>query len=567
MSGSYIDPARPAGHQVVVVVLLQVWDNGTWKVIRKADGTAFTLKDPPPLYPRLHVVSDGRVFMSGTNAGTLLLKTSDPGASEDVAFRLNGLRDYCPSVIYDADKIVYIGGGNELNTHVPTDEVETIDLSASPRRWVRAHSMNFPRRQHNGTLLPDGTVLVTGGTRGGGGPNNGFNDLGPGAGVHFAEIWNPVANTWTRMSAELIDRCYHATAVLLPDATVLSAGGGEYRPDNVNDNDPIDSHRNAQVFSPPYLFLGGVRPEITSAPGSIFYGDSFEIGTPQSADIGRVSFIRLASVTHSFDQSQAMSFLHFVSAAGKLTVTAPASANVCPPGFYMLFVVNRAGVPSVASIIQIRAAVRPTALGVGRVAPAAAVPAQHYSDVYARESEIAQQAKGTALTIGITGTCPYGIGSCWGGAYETLKRLEDVDLVSPVPNTDDSTAEVFLKDKRLPPLDRWHEQFRKLANGTYEMRGVEVTLQGRVQVRDGVLSIAILDDEAIVRVEPLSAAEKIQWDHRMRRRIPPAKDEDSAYRRLQSALAGRSGAQTITITGPLIQTGAAYSLQVRHFSI
>jgi galactose oxidase len=148
-----------------------------------------------------------------------------------------------------------------------------------------------------------------------------------------------------------------------------------------------------------------------------------------------------------------------------------------------------------------------------------------------------------------------------------LTRLEDVDLVSPVPNTDDSTAEVFLKDKRLPPLDRWHEQFRKLAHGTYEMRGVEVTLQGRVQVRDGVLSIAILDDEATVRVEPLSAAEKIQWDHRMRRRIPPAKDEDSAYRRLQSALAGRSGAQTITITGPLIQTGGAYSLQVRHFSI
>ena len=79
--------------------------------------------------------------------------------------------------MYDVDKIVYIGGGNDANTHAPTADVEIIDLAAQPPQWRRTGSMTHPRRQHNATVLPDGTVLVTGGTRGGGGPNNGFNDL------------------------------------------------------------------------------------------------------------------------------------------------------------------------------------------------------------------------------------------------------------------------------------------------------------------------------------------------------------------------------------------------------
>ena len=124
-------------------------------------------------------------------------------------------------------------------------------------QWRPTGAMKFRRRQHNATILPDGTVLVTGGTRGGSGGNNGFNDLEPGQPVHAAELWNPETGTWTELATESVDRCYHATAVLLPDATVLSAGGGEYRPDNTNPNDPRDSHRNAQVFFPPYLFKGG----------------------------------------------------------------------------------------------------------------------------------------------------------------------------------------------------------------------------------------------------------------------------------------------------------------------
>jgi hypothetical protein len=564
LSGSYVDPARPKGRQVLVVDLLQMWENGTWKVIRKQDGNPLNFIGLP-LYPRMHITSEGRAFMSGTNGRTLLLDTSQPGQWTEVGFRAMGSRDYCPSVMYDVDKVIYIGGGNNANTHTPTAEVETIDLKANPRRWRKIKPMKFARRQHNATILPDGTVLVTGGTRGGGGPNNGFNDLKPGEPVHVAELWDPTTGNWTEMAAESVDRCYHATAVLLPDATVLSAGGGEYRQDNINENDPEDSHRDGQIFSPPYLFKGE-RPQITSAPDSVTYGQSFELGTSQPGKIGKVSWIRLPSVTHSFDENQHINFLQFQAGAGKLFVTVPNSPNLCPPGHYMLFILSKAGVPSIAKMIQIQAAVVPAALA---AEPLVDVPVlsepRAYLQVYAHELEVVETAKGTAVVVGITGTCPYGIGACWGGAYEALRGLQGVELVSPVPNTDDSTAEVFLIDDHLPPLEEWHKQFRRFVNGTYEMRGVEVTLKGDIEEREGNLFLAGRGQRPYVRLAPLRATDKVQWNHTIRERKPMDPDEALAYERLAVAVTGLSPGQQVTITGPLNQTPAGYQLYLRLF--
>jgi hypothetical protein len=351
LSGSFIDPSRPPGMQVIVADLLQIWAEGTWRTISKEDGTSLNFIGLP-LYPRMHVAADGQVFMSGTNDRTLLVKTSTPGQWTEVAFRVMGNRDYCPAVMYDVGKVIYIGGGNNTDTHAPTAETEIIDLGANQPTWQKTSAMAFPRRQHNAVLLPDGTVLVLGGTRGGGGPKNGFNDLAPGQPVHIAELWNPDTGQWTPLAAESVDRCYHATAVLLPDARVLSAGGGEYRPDGLVTNDPEDSHRDAQVFSPPYLF-GLPRPVITSAPASVTFGATFDVGTAQPDDVGTVSWIRLPSVTHSFDENQRINFLSFQRAPQKVRVTAPASANVCTPGYYMLFLLSQDGTPSVARIIQI----------------------------------------------------------------------------------------------------------------------------------------------------------------------------------------------------------------------
>jgi hypothetical protein len=572
LSGSYVDPTRPADKATVVVDLLQTWENGTWRTIDRGDGTPLNFI-ALPLYPRMHVASDGRVFMSGTNDRTLMLTTSPTGGWTEVGLRAAGNRDYCPAVLYDDDKIIYIGGGNDEGSHRPTDHVEVIDLRAGPARWRPTARMTSPRRQHNAVVLPDGTVLVIGGTRGGGGLNNGFNDLRPGQPVHTAELWDPGTEQWTELTAESVDRCYHATAVLLPDATVLSAGGGEYRPDNVNPNDPEDSHRDAQVFHPPYLFTGGRRPEITSAPESVGYAETFDVGTALPDAIARVSLIRLPSVTHSLDQNQRICFPAFRPERGRVVVTAPASPSSCPPGHYMVFLLDGVGVPSVARTVRIGAPLTVTGDAITTEAaeafvqaqPSASAPADTgtYLQVFGRE---AAAARGTRVAVGITGTCPYGIGACWGGAHEALGRLAGVELVDPVPNVEDSMADVFLGEDRLPDLDTWRQEFVRIVNGTYELRGVEVTLRGDVALRGGQLLLEGGTRRPPIRVVPLTQAEKIQWDHTKRSPKPLDDDEASAFERLVVATRGLAEERTMSVTGPLGQTGADHVLHVRLFA-
>jgi hypothetical protein len=126
---------------------------------------------------------------------------------------------------------------------------------------------------------------------------------------------------------------------------VLLTGSGDA---NGNAN-----HYNAELFSPPYLF-NGARPTISSAPTTLGYGQSFFVGTPTPSAIARVTLVRLGSVTHAFDSNQRFNELTFVRTTGGLTVTTPGNRNVAPPGHYMVFVLNGAGVPSTARIVRIR---------------------------------------------------------------------------------------------------------------------------------------------------------------------------------------------------------------------
>jgi hypothetical protein len=132
--------------------------------------------------------------------------------------------------------------------------------------------------------------------------------------------------------------------MLLPDGRVLSAGGGQ--------NSPAVDYPTAQVYSPPYLFKGA-RPAITSGPSATTYGGTMVVQTPDAGTIGSVSFIRLSSVTHTDNMDQRYIPLSYTAGAGSLTVQSPANANIAPPGYYMLFIVNTNGVPSVAQIVKI----------------------------------------------------------------------------------------------------------------------------------------------------------------------------------------------------------------------
>ncbi|HYI03179.1 galactose oxidase-like domain-containing protein [Hyalangium sp.] len=278
-----------------------------------------------PYYPRMFLAPNGRLFFAAPWRATRFMDPNGTGSWSSGPSSLFGGRSYGPAVMLDGT-VVIIGGGDP-----PTATVELIDLNVASPTWRYVASMSVRRRQHNATLLPDGTVLVTGGSSG-----SGFDNAG--ARVFHAEVWNPVTNRWTRLASNSIYRGYHATALLLPDGRVLSAGGRHAR--------------SAEIFSPPYLFKGA-RPTVSSAPGVVTPGTTFTVGTPEAARIVKVTLIALGSVTHSFDQNQRLITLGFTRGTGSLTITAPPGNTVAPPGYYQLFLVNDLGVPSHGSMVRV----------------------------------------------------------------------------------------------------------------------------------------------------------------------------------------------------------------------
>jgi galactose oxidase len=249
-----------------------------------------------------------------------------------------GTRNWGSSVMYDDGKVLLVGGNpcapySSTCTTPTTATAEIINLNSSSPTWQYTNPMAGPRKLHNATLLADGKVLVTGGSRGSENPNKTPSDP-----AYPAESWDPATGTWSTMASLTAIRGYHSTALLLPDGRVLSAGapGG----------------KSAEIYSPPYLFKGA-RPTISSAPTGVSYGQSFFVGTAAATSITKVTMIALTSVTHSFNMSQRIIRPSFSLAGGGLNVVAPSSRNTAPPGYYMLFILNGNGVPSVAKIIQI----------------------------------------------------------------------------------------------------------------------------------------------------------------------------------------------------------------------
>jgi galactose oxidase len=334
-SGSY-----KQNGSVVINRIPEIWDGRRWQ-----QATRFA--DLPP-YPRLYRAPSGQVLASESNAKMYVFNAGEGACTalpRPRGMPTDGVRQYGPSVTYDVGKVLFIGGSDDEANDVPTATSGVIDFCANPPAWRQIASMHFPRRRHSATILADGSVLVTGGTSG-----PGFNNLSPGRPVHVAESWDPVTEKWSKLAAEDVDRCYHSTAVLLPDATVLSAGGGEFVVGGES-NDPRDSHRTAQIFHPPYLFRGP-RPQIEAAPEAINYGESFSLEV-RGPDVAKITWIGLPSVTHAADHSQRINILDFRRSSGGVTVTAPGRPEICPPGHYMLFVLSAAGVPSVARIMHI----------------------------------------------------------------------------------------------------------------------------------------------------------------------------------------------------------------------
>jgi hypothetical protein len=330
----------------------ELWNGTSWSSLTGAGQLEI------PYYPRNFVAPNGLIFYAGERIMSRWFNVAGAGSWSDGPTHIWQFnRDYGTAVMYEPGKIMYAGGGGDPNwpsagdrrSATPTNTAEKIDLNQASPAWQSAGVMSVPRRHLNSTILPDGQVLITGGTRGGG-----FVNIDPGLATREAELWNPATNQWTTLAAASTMRIYHSVSMLLPDGTVLHGSSGDAmarRPDGTIG--PVPPERNHEIFSPPYLFKGA-RPSITSAPAEVGYNQQFTVETPNHAQITDVRWIRLGNVTHAFDMGQRANTLSFTRTATGVEVTAPANPNLAPPGYYQLFILNRNGVPSPGKMVRIR---------------------------------------------------------------------------------------------------------------------------------------------------------------------------------------------------------------------
>jgi hypothetical protein len=115
----------------------------------------------------------------------------------------------------------------------------------------------------------------------------------------------------------------------------------------------------AEIFSPPYLFQPGLRPEIVQVPTTLNYGRKDGMLVKNATEKGSVVLVKLGAVTHSFDYGQKLAELSNVNVPNVMgdksliVFKTPENANLYPPGYYMMFYLNNLGKPSIAKMVKL----------------------------------------------------------------------------------------------------------------------------------------------------------------------------------------------------------------------
>jgi len=316
--------------------LAEIYTSGNGWAEVQCGATCWT----PALYPRMHLLPNGKVFYSGPETPSHLFdpvtSTWSTGAAANHSWRGYGtsvLLPLTPANNYDP-QVMIMGGDNPA-----TATTEIIDLGAANPTWNYGPNMSQPRIEMNAVILPTGKILALGGS---------YYDEDVMSASLNADLYYPATNTFSSAGANAYARLYHSVALLLPDATVWVAGGNPSRG---------SYEQHMEMYQPAYLFQSNgapaTRPTISSAPSSVSLGSQFTVKSRDAANISSVVLVRNGAVTHAFNADQRLVGMSFTAGAGVLTVTAPPNHNIAPSGYYMLFLVNTSGVPSVASSIHL----------------------------------------------------------------------------------------------------------------------------------------------------------------------------------------------------------------------
>jgi hypothetical protein len=291
------------------------------------------------LYPRGHLMPSGLVVVCGFHQS---VRTWNPqnGVWSTIATS-STYRSYGTSILLplqnttsERGKILLVGGSPTSSDPAVT-RVEVLDFNSgsSTSPVVRTvSSLTHRRRFLLPVMLPDGKVVVFGGAA--------QANTNP---VYAPEMFDPATETWTTLASASVPRVYHGVALLLPDGRVWTAGSTPAR---------SSWELRTEFFRPSYYTA--TRPAISGAPTVGDYGASITIPTPNASSITRATLVRLPDTTHHYDANMRCLFLNVQSrTSSSVTVEAPLNANLAPPGYYMVHVLNSAGIPSIAEIIQI----------------------------------------------------------------------------------------------------------------------------------------------------------------------------------------------------------------------
>ncbi|EXA29298.1 sialidase-1 [Fusarium oxysporum f. sp. pisi HDV247] len=200
-----------------------------------------------------------------------------------------------------------------------------------------------PRVFHTSVVLPDGNVFITGGQQ----HSNPFTDT---TAQLEPEMFVSASNTFIKQQPNTIPRTYHSMSLLLPDATVFNGGGGLCGSCKSN-------HFDAQIFTPNYLYDSdgnlATRPKISAISATTAKVGSTITVTTNGA-IKSASLIRYGTATHTVNTDQRRIPLTLTGVGtNKYTFKIPSDSGIALPGYWMLFALNSAGVPSVASTIKV----------------------------------------------------------------------------------------------------------------------------------------------------------------------------------------------------------------------
>lgn len=317
-------------------------------------------------HPWLYGWKNGSVFHAGPSRAQHWFNTSGDGSYTVAGIRDTGDDNMCAiNVMYDAvaGKIYSAGGSQSYQSSeaYPFAYVTTIGDPYTNSTVVQVANMLYKRGFGNGVVLPDGTVLITGGQN----VSRLFNDAGA---VLTPELWDPaMPNKTTPLAAAAIPRTYHSLSLLLSDARVMVGGGG-LCDTAFNKSDTkcarVTDHPDIEIFSPPYLFNPdnsvATRPVIkTISANTDSSGRVVQVGgtltvTMDTTGTHTFSMLRMGSVTHTINTDQRrVPIANVLHNQAVWALKLPAEPGILLPGYYFLFAINSNGTPSIGMTVRV----------------------------------------------------------------------------------------------------------------------------------------------------------------------------------------------------------------------